>query len=439
MDTREWLNPLPCLPPTPTYNDFPRPRPRSRSRSRDRDGDVVMGGYGRSFNLPTPQLTHSSSTSSSSSFSSSASSLVWPLSATLQSNPIMDIQIVDSPESLHRQVHADDLLHQVLGHQQERKLKALALLQPPPAPEISNNKSYREPFKEKDRFVDGLLDTCELAISSIWGPSPGPDFGDQITSVLPLRCFIRETLRRSRTSCSTLQLALYYLHRSRNVIRHRVNKAEIAKKFFNITRSKLFESLPTPPNSPNQDLTLAAKEVLSTSKDPVICGRRMFLAAVMLASKFLQDRNYSTRAWSKISGLPIVEINANERALLHVLDYDLFVRPELFDNWMLRLKKLSNSERCHPNETVLPLSPPLSPNQTRPNQLVRSSSNYSPAPAMQLSPKAGPPPNLRRLSLDSKNLVRSFGSARDLSRLAFGPARNFGLVDSNLGKSVAVR
>jgi hypothetical protein len=33
------------------------------------------------------------------------------------------------------------------------------------------------------------------------------------------------------------------------------------------------------------------------------CGRRMFLAALILSSKSLQDRNYSARAWSKISGL----------------------------------------------------------------------------------------------------------------------------------------
>ncbi len=53
------------------------------------------------------------------------------------------------------------------------------------------------------------------------------------------------------------------------------------------------------------------------------CGRRMFLAALILASKWLQDRNYSARAWSKISGLQVSEINDNERAFLAAVNWKL--------------------------------------------------------------------------------------------------------------------
>ncbi|KAH8916975.1 hypothetical protein BT69DRAFT_1188185, partial [Atractiella rhizophila] len=55
------------------------------------------------------------------------------------------------------------------------------------------------------------------------------------------------------------------------------------------------------------------------------CGRRMFLAALITASKFLQDRNYSNLAWSKISSLDVREININERAFLALLDYRLHI------------------------------------------------------------------------------------------------------------------
>ncbi|ORY46312.1 hypothetical protein BCR35DRAFT_258485, partial [Leucosporidium creatinivorum] len=53
------------------------------------------------------------------------------------------------------------------------------------------------------------------------------------------------------------------------------------------------------------------------------CGRRMFLASLIGASKFLQDRNYSNRAWARISGLPVTEINVNERAFLNMMKFQL--------------------------------------------------------------------------------------------------------------------
>jgi len=59
----------------------------------------------------------------------------------------------------------------------------------------------------------------------------------------------------------------------------------------------------------------------------------MFLSALILASKFLQDRNYSTRAWSKISGLGSCEINANEAAFLSTIGWQLFVRDEVWGRW----------------------------------------------------------------------------------------------------------
>ncbi|KAI9238300.1 MAG: hypothetical protein BYD32DRAFT_358278, partial [Podila humilis] len=60
---------------------------------------------------------------------------------------------------------------------------------------------------------------------------------------------------------------------------------------------------------------------------------RTFLAALMVASKYLQDRNYSNKAWAKISGLSIKEINANELIFLKLIDYSLFVSNETFMRW----------------------------------------------------------------------------------------------------------
>lgn len=141
--------------------------------------------------------------------------------------------------------------------------------------------------------------------------------------VLPLRTFIQETLRRSRTSYSTLQVALYYLV----LIRAHV---------------------------PKHDFTMEQPDDVASVR-ALQCGRRMFLAALILASKYLQDRNYSARAWSKISGLKVCEINANEMAFLAAVNWKLHITDPIWEKWQ---------------EIVLrhtPSNPPPSPGGCLPN------------------------------------------------------------------------
>lgn len=119
--------------------------------------------------------------------------------------------------------------------------------------------------------------------------------------VLPLRTFIQETLRRSRTSYYTLQVALYYL-------------------------------ILIKPCVPDRDFTMEQSDNTIASR-ALQCGRRMFLAALILASKYLQDRNYSARAWSKISGLNTAEINQNEMAFLKAVNFRLHITDAIFQRW----------------------------------------------------------------------------------------------------------
>lgn len=183
-----------------------------------------------------------------------------------------------------------------------------------------------------------------LAIESIWGQVTQ----DRCTmpaesKVLPLHWFVKEVLRRSRTSCSTLQLALYYLHKSRREIRDMVARAdatrgEVARLDHKVQarRDAMAQGVayPSPPLSSTlheDEMMLGATTsdvqrlaaLLKIQHSPVLCGRRMFLAALIAASKFLQDRNYSNRAWARISGLPVIEINTNERAFLGMMKWDL--------------------------------------------------------------------------------------------------------------------
>ena len=154
-------------------------------------------------------------------------------------------------------------------------------------------------------------------IEVIWPLSVTPCGRDAVLggkNLIGLRTFIQEVLKRSKTSYSTLQVALYYLVLIKSCI-------------------------------PKLDFTMEQSEDSHAAR-AMQCGRRMFLAALILASKYLQDRNYSARAWSKISGLRISEINTNEMAFVTAVDWKLHVPEPLFQRW---------------TDVVLKFSPPTSP------------------------------------------------------------------------------
>lgn len=219
-------------------------------------------------------------------------------------------------------------------------------------------------------------DTSTHIVEAIWPTSSVPPRNDGGSStVLPLRTFIQETLRRSRTSYSTLQVALYYL-------------------------------ILIKPHVPAHDFTTEQPDD-SHSNQAIQCGRRMFLAALILASKYLQDRNYSARAWSKISGLNTLEINQNEMTFLLAVNWKLHVTEEVYKRWAECVAKLTPSQPPSPGgaaqqvyerqcydfrRVILSLSPELdnleelalwSPALSQPRDLPRSL--YTP-PAERPSP-----------------------------------------------------
>lgn len=60
----------------------------------------------------------------------------------------------------------------------------------------------------------------------------------------------------------------------------------------------------------------------------------MFVTSLMLASKYLNDRNASNSAWSRISGIPLDVLNKMEMKLLSFIEYKLHVEVDLFDRWI---------------------------------------------------------------------------------------------------------
>lgn len=162
-----------------------------------------------------------------------------------------------------------------------------------------------------------FLDSSTQIVEAIW-PTSSVACREETnsSSVLPLRTFIQETLRRSRTSYSTLQVALYYLV---------------------LIKDQL----------PAHDFTMEQSDDCHASR-ALQCGRRMFLAALILASKYLQDRNYSARAWSKISGLNTQEINQNEVAFLLAVNWNLHITEYVYNRWTDCVMKHSPSQPPSP-------------------------------------------------------------------------------------------
>ena len=144
----------------------------------------------------------------------------------------------------------------------------------------------------------------------------------QAKTVSGLRTYVQELLRRSRTSYSTLQVALYYLV----LIQCCLPKQDFTKEQTRETHARI----------------------------SLQCGRRMFLSALILAGKYLQDKTYSARAWSKISGLSCDEINRNEKGFLEAVGWQLHVPEATFHRW---------------TDIVFKYSPAQSPASPRPKPL----------------------------------------------------------------------
>jgi len=213
-------------------------------------------------------------------------------------------------------------------------------------------------------------DTTTQMIETIWPLSilscgQDTELGNKQQNLIGLRTFVQEVLRRSKTSYSTLQVALYYLILVQSCI-------------------------------PKHDFTMEQSED-SPACRAMQCGRRMFLAALILASKYLQDRNFSARAWSKISGLGTCEINANEMAFLRAVDWKLHIPEPVFHRWTDIVLKYSPSAqfntppRSSPRtlrcwKTIIPmLTPDLDTVEFGHAELSETDSGYD-SPGSDMSP-----------------------------------------------------
>jgi PHO85 cyclin-5 len=195
-------------------------------------------------------------------------------------------------------------------------------------------------------------------------------------STASLKTFVHEVLRRSRTSCSVLQTAVCYVEALRPTILELVRQEQTGEgirgeidqgvRVLSQDDPRLLESPKevdidelidpvhfssegqfsddAPPTvrmlddglltMPDATVYQVEKKSRTSSEDlpslpplpsPLLCPRRTFLASLILASKFMQDKCYSNRAWAKLAGLPAREIGRCERALGEALGWRLWV------------------------------------------------------------------------------------------------------------------
>lgn len=251
---------------------------------------------------------------------------------------------------------------------------------------ISDSKQIA-PTLQPNRNTVHLPSPCSPSSQSIPGPITDPSriasflnkhysnvpFSER--ELLPLKHFVKEVLYRSRTTRPVLESALCYIEAVRKKIPDLVEKekqglgvwgepeldnrvtkelgeASASSSLFDLTsdsssdktRTELMSTDSNAPTVLQEDTSLPCHDLqqvdhapkrrkisnkplppLIPLPSPLLCPRRTFLAALILASKFLQDRCYSNRAWAKLSGLPPREVGRCERALGEALEWRLWV------------------------------------------------------------------------------------------------------------------
>ncbi|CAO3599586.1 unnamed protein product [Absidia cylindrospora] len=81
---------------------------------------------------------------------------------------------------------------------------------------------------------------------------------------------------------------------------------------------------------------------------------RLFIVALMLANKFLDDNTFTNKTWSEVSGMKVQDLNIMESEFLEALEYHLFVREEEYMTWKSIL------DTCRQQHTTTTLADPHS-------------------------------------------------------------------------------
>ncbi|KAI0743553.1 hypothetical protein C8Q80DRAFT_1106979 [Daedaleopsis nitida] len=285
--------------------------------------------------------------------------------------------------------------------------------------------------------------------------SQAPD-GCDGSNLVPIKGFVHEVLRRSRMSTGVLQTALCYLEAVRSKVPDLLRKEQasptserpqdqmpeqrIVNGLFEISSESAIDGTPsdaptlqtirigdtvlvsdfddnmpeTTPAMPAPEKETSALPPLPPLPSPLCCPRRTFLACLILASKFMQDRSYSNRAWAKLAGLPPREIGRCERALGEALEWRLWVG-KIPTTSMSSSKPVSRTRSdgdilCGaPRTTCTPSSTAV---WAAPSTAAAAMSSHSTSCKGPILPPPIPAPSLRTRCLQRSATVPAVGSDR---------------------------
>jgi hypothetical protein len=87
-------------------------------------------------------------------------------------------------------------------------------------------------------------------------------------------------------------------------------------------------------------------------REPSVCltscnFQRLFLVAVMLGAKFLDDSYYSNKHWAEVGGMSTAELNCLELEFLFRLGFSLSLTREEYDSYVALLLCLSSTVQSH--------------------------------------------------------------------------------------------
>ncbi|WP_429289662.1 cyclin family protein [Paraburkholderia sp. CI3] len=166
--------------------------------------------------------------------------------------------------------------------------------------------------EDRSHVVTHLVKTVVARIQEIW-PSKRPHPAEAAGAIpkqtrSTLNEMVVKLAGRSRTSKSVLILALHYLEKIEPYAKAARDRA-VAR-----------EPLPTDPAT--------------------LDGRRMFLASLMLAHKYLNEPTYTNEAWSRISGLDLGQLGPLEIHTLKMLEYELGMTQQEFSDFERKIMAL---------------------------------------------------------------------------------------------------
>ncbi|KAJ1656371.1 hypothetical protein GGF38_004590, partial [Coemansia sp. RSA 25] len=152
---------------------------------------------------------------------------------------------------------------------------------------------------------------------------------------------------------------------------------------------------------------------------------RMFVVALMLASKYLEDNTFTTQTWSEVSHLPAKELTIMQREFLVALEHRLHVPDHEYNAWITQLQTIvlggSNASKNYGISLVSPpasayaseMCSPVEYLQVVPSPSVVAPHRYHELPAAELLPS----PPAKRMRPAASQYYSSGHGSRPMSRM----------------------